>query len=154
MSKKIIYPPAGYNFAVAIAPSTSLIDSSFARISGIGMSRQTEEIIEGGGNNRHYRLPLGITFEPLVLERGFAYKNSAFGQWCYDTITMKGNAISTKQIIVHLLDHNPNSNGPLMSWAFFDCYPLKWRLSELNAKESVLAIETMELAYAYFSPVQ
>lgn len=168
--QQLYYPPAGFNFSVTFALSTATVtkasiqamssqlvstsaDNGFAKVSGIGMNRQTEEIMEGGTNNRKYRLPTGISYDNLVLERGFAYKDSALGTWCYNALTLPSSKLETRQVVVHLLPNAEDRTTPLMSWAFFDCFPVKWKLSEFNAKESVLAIETLELAYSYFSPI-
>jgi phage tail-like protein len=168
--QQLFYPPAGFNFSVSFALSSATItkasiqamasqlvstsaDNGFAKVSGIGMNRQTEDIMEGGTNNRRYRLPTAITYDNLVLERGFAYRDSGLGAWCYNALTLPSGKLETRQVVVHLLPNAEDRSAPLMSWAFYDCYPLKWKLSDLNAKESVLAIETLELAYSYFSPI-
>ena len=36
---------------------------------------------------------------------------------------------------------------PVSGWLFIKAYPVKWSTSDLNAKESSVLIDTMELAY-------
>jgi phage tail-like protein len=74
---------------------------------------------------------------------------SNLGSWCYDSLTMPLSKIETKVVIVTLLDYD--SETQIMAWAFYDCYPVKWTISEFKSMESVLAIETLEIAYSYFS---
>jgi len=40
-----------------------------------------------------------------------------------------------------------------MTWNIVNCYPVKWNVDDLNAEENKLAIETIELAYNYFTLV-
>lgn len=149
-----IIPPIGYNFSVSLWPVTgnpnAKKDNYFQKVSGIGGSLQVEQITEGGVNDRYYNLPTGVRFDNLVLERGLAAKNSELGQWCYDTLTMSGNKVEIRGLVVQLLDHDAKKE--VMAWTFFNCYPVKWRLSDLQAKESVLAIETLEICYSSFGP--
>jgi phage tail-like protein len=47
-----------------------------------------------------------------------------------------------------------NEKGQLtISWAFINAYPVKWSVSELNAMENSIAMETLEFAYSYFQKV-
>jgi phage tail-like protein len=43
------------------------------------------------------------------------------------------------------------STAPLMVWNVVGAYPVRWEVSEFNAEESKLAIETIELKYRYFT---
>ena len=63
------------------------------------------------------------------------------------TTTDFSRPIQLRDVLLHLL----NANGEaLATWTFQDAYPVKWSLSDLKAQESVLAIETLELAYSTF----
>ena len=54
------------------------------------------------------------------------------------------------QIVVSLL----NKEGkPVKSWKFIDVYPVKIQISDLNAKENSLVIETLEMVYKYSQSV-
>ena len=39
---------------------------------------------------------------------------------------------------------------PLITWTFTNAYPVRWEVSPMNAMESAVFTETMELAYHYF----
>jgi len=45
-----------------------------------------------------------------------------------------------------------NEKGePLRTWKVAHAIPKKWLVSDLNANESAIVIETMELTYRYFT---
>ena len=48
---------------------------------------------------------------------------------------------------MHLLDAQHN---PLHGWTFANAYPVRWELGAFNAEENKVAVETIELAYAYW----
>lgn len=59
-------------------------------------------------------------------------------------------------LIVNLLhvkrqeSQNSENDEPLMSWKVINAWPKKWSVSEFNAEQNSLAIESMELNYSYF----
>lgn len=141
------YPPVGFRFSVRFA-SNSDADASFAEVSGISAEVTTEEVIEGGENRFKHRLPLHVSYPPLVLKRGVAVSNSPLVKWVYNTIDLGFNApIIPRDLTVHLLDE---SNKPLLSWTFENAFPIKYEISGLKADSNQLAIETIELSYKRF----
>jgi phage tail-like protein len=50
-------------------------------------------------------------------------------------------------IIIKLLNEK---HEPLLTWNIVHAYPVKWSVSDFNAEESKLVIETLELNYNYF----
>jgi phage tail-like protein len=57
------------------------------------------------------------------------------------------SGIEPKLVHVHLLDAERN---PLHGWTFANAYPVRWELGAFNAEENKVAVETIELAYAYW----
>jgi phage tail-like protein len=56
--------------------------------------------------------------------------------------------IQPKDIMVSLLNEK---HEPLMSWNIVQAYPKKWGMADLNAEQSAIAIESIELQYQYFT---
>jgi phage tail-like protein len=52
------------------------------------------------------------------------------------------------QVIITLL--NP-SHEPLKTWKVHRAWPRKWAVSDLNAGENSLVVETLELSYSFFT---
>ena len=127
-------------------------DYSFQEVTGLEAEVEVEEIIEGGLNDHTHRLPKRIKYKNLVLKRGIVEKDSALIKWGSKTSLYEGflnSSIKTEDILISLL--NPkNSEEHLMKWSVKSAYPVKCSFSKLDAKESALLIETMELAFQSF----
>ena len=50
-----------------------------------------------------------------------------------------------------LLNEN---HEPLEAWNFVKAYPVKWSISNFNAQGNELVVETIELAYQYFTRME
>ncbi|GHV31689.1 hypothetical protein FACS1894177_06750 [Bacteroidia bacterium] len=118
------------------------IEARFQDVGGIGAELETEAVKEGGENRFTHTLPTRTKFPPLVLKRALHALPSHIVKWAEDAIYHFD--FQLHQVVVSLLDENLD---PLKSWTFIDAYPTKIQISDLNAKESGLVIETLELAY-------
>jgi phage tail-like protein len=145
---KYIDPPVSYNFAVGFGSvnATPLEDTYFSEISGITAELDVEEKREGGQNDWVYHLPKGSKGSRITLKRGLASINSVLISWCFDTIHFDKTQVVPKQMVISLLDKNPNE--PRMTWAFYNVLPVKWSMADFNAKESNVAIESIELVFS------
>jgi phage tail-like protein len=144
------YPATGYYYAVRLASAAVTDhDASFKEVSGLAMELAVEELGEGGENRFKHRLPTGAKYTNLVLKRGLVVESSPFFQWCSTTI--QGNlvkAIVPSGILVALLDEN---GAPLRTWSVVNAWPVKWSVSDFNAMDGQVVIETLEIAYQYFN---
>ncbi|MGB1450867.1 MAG: phage tail protein, partial [Marinirhabdus sp.] len=57
---------------------------------------------------------------------------------------------SPTDLTVKLLNE---AHEPLITWNVVHAYPVKWDVGDFNAEENKLVIETIELAYNYFTLV-
>ena len=141
------YPPSAFHFKVTFGGITSAADASFQEVSGIGAKIDTEEVAEGGENTFVHMLPRKVTHTNLVLKRGIAGIDSELVKWCQDTVLGGFQRIEPKLVHVHLLDAK---QAPLHGWAFANAYPVNWVLGAFDAVKNQVAVETIELAYAYW----
>lgn len=143
-----IQPPPSFNFRVTFDSITSLLsqDAYFQEVTGIGANISYEEVREGGSNDWVYYLPQEITYQNLVLKRGLASFTSDLILWCFTTLGSAGSMVLPRNIVVSLL--KPDGMSSYMNWFFFNAYPVNWSVSDFNAKESELAIETIEIKYS------
>ena len=161
MSSKLYYPPAGFHFDVRILGKndakeiitskigmTPNIDGKFSEVSGISYELQQESYHEGGENRFVYHLPKAVQYSPLTLKRGLVSSSSALGKWIADT-TSNGftSPVELKHILVMLLD---DENIPLLGWLFINAYPVKWQVSNMNAMQNEIMVETAEFSYHRF----
>lgn len=124
------------------------LDIRFQKVSGLSAEVETEPVGEGGQNLYTQRLPKGVRYNNLVLERGLVVGPplNVVGS----PLSLEFNAamslfkFSTSNVLVTLLGED---KLPLAAWLFLKAYPVKWSTSDLNASEPALLIETLELAY-------
>jgi len=139
-------PPVGFHFKVEFVGIGSNNDTRFQSVTGLTVQYDTENYKEGGQNRYEHKLPTRTTFpEAAVFKRGLL-TDSAVINWCMETF--KARIIKTATVIVTLLNEQ---HQPLKTWNLSGAYPRKWSVAEFNAQENNLAIETLELNYAYFT---
>jgi phage tail-like protein len=125
-------------FAGGVIPNP--VDIRFQKVSGLSAEVETEPLSEGGQNLYTQKLPTGIKYGNLVLERGMVIGSPLNLEF---NATMSLFKFATSNVLVTLLSE---SKLPLAAWLFIKAYPVKWSTSDLSA-EPGLVIDTMELAY-------
>jgi phage tail-like protein len=138
------YPLTSFYFHVAISGAGGA-DAAFQEVSGLGSEWDVEEVREGGENAFVHRLPTRVKRQNLVLKRGAVDHETALFVWCAKTFEQGlGARIIRNNIVVKLLDPD---GAPVLKWSFWGAWPVKLDISGFNAKESEVAIETLEFAY-------
>lgn len=136
-------PIIGMRFGVLFLAGGVLpnpLDIRFQKVSGLSVEVETEPVNEGGQNLYTQRLPKGIKYNNLVLERGMVIGSPLNLEF---NATMSLFKFATSNVLVTLLAED---KSPLAAWLFLKAYPVKWSTSDLAA-EPALVIDTMELAY-------
>ncbi|WP_423147186.1 phage tail protein [Rubrolithibacter danxiaensis] len=144
----LIYPPPGFHFLVVIEmfPQTPQ-DFRFQSVSGLSVNISTESVAEGGENRFKHQLPELPQFNKLVLKRGL-FTGSFISSWCKAAI--ENFEFDPKNILISLLN---DKHIPVAVWHVFNAYPVKVDISEFNAEQNTLVVETLELAYQYYRPM-
>ena len=161
---KNTYPAVGFNFRVTSSDANfglgtiseltgfelNQTDASFQSVTGISASLGTSPYKALGSNNRQIVLPETVTYSNLELTRGIVKKDSNIGKWCNGFLTddQWWYFVSRKTINVFLLDNN--SNDILLTWTFFNCYPIEINIDPFDAMGGNYAVETMKLTYSHF----
>lgn len=139
MSEPIIGMRFGVLFmAGGVIPNP--LDIRFQKVSGLSAEVETESVSEGGQNLYTQKLPKGIKYNNLVLERGMVTGSPLNVEF---NAAMSQFKFVTSNVLVTLLGED---KIPLAAWLFIKAYPVKWATSDLNA-EPALMIDTLELAY-------
>lgn len=137
------YPPLGFHFKVEIANIKG--EFQFQSVTGLTVDLDTEEIAEGGENRFKHKLPVRTKYPNLVLKRGLVI-NSEFIKWCSNA--MVNFEIKPADVTINLLNEE---HEPLITWNVVHAWPVKWSLTDFNAEESKVVIESIELTYHYFN---
>jgi phage tail-like protein len=145
------YPPVGFHFIVVFedlgtkADDQKELDHQFQSVSGLSVDIETEEIAEGGENRFKHKFPVKTKYPNLVLKRGMLI-DSKIIDWCKDAI--ENFEFKPVNLTVKLLN---GDHQPLISWNVVHAYPVKWSVEDFNAQESKVVVESIELAYNYFT---
>lgn len=138
------YPPPGFYFRVEFNFSKNKHDTSFQSVSGLTVEYDIESYKEGGENRFEHKLPGRTKYTDLVLKRGFL-TDSEIIKWCLDAF--RNRVFTPADVTVSLL----NEKGePLKVWSVVHAWPKKWSVSDFNAGENSVVVETLELSYRYF----
>jgi phage tail-like protein len=135
------YPYPSYNFRVAInnyEPDGKAISASFTEVSGLQVEITPIEYRDGT-DDTGMRKGRGQRKHPvIVLKRGIS-GHMRFWEWINRAIT--GDA-DRQEGYIALLDEDRNE---VMRWLFKNAWPTKYTGPTLNAKENLVAVETLEL---------
>jgi len=140
------YPPVGFHFKVEVLGlPANANDVRFTEVSGLSVEMSTEEIVEGGENRFVQKFPVRAKYPELVLKRGLL-THSEITSWIRQCV--EDFDIQPKNIDISLLNEE---HQPLMTWHVVNAYPTKWSVSDLNASNNAVVIETLQFFYQYFS---
>ena len=139
------YPPWGFYYKVEFSISQDTNDARFQTVSGLGVEYDYESFKEGGENRFEHKLPVRTKYSDMVLKRGMLADSTVI-KWFLDAF--RNREFKPSDVNVVLM----NEKGtPLRTWKVTHAIPKKWMVSDLNANENSVVIETLELTYRYFT---
>lgn len=139
------YPPPGFHFKVEIVGFASENEMRFSEAGGLSMEVGTEEVPEGGENRFVQKYPVRGKYPDLVLKRGLLVGSEVI-DWIDKCINKSD--VTPKTIYVKLLNAE---HMPLLTWNLVNAYPTKWGVSDFNASNSTVVIESIQFYYQYFT---
>lgn len=144
------YPPVGFHFRVEFTflPSESK-DARFQEVSGLGAELGVEEVVEGGENRFTHRLPTYAKYSNLILKRGLL-ADSELIDWCKNAIENFEFEPATVNVTLLNEQHQPLAD----TYSFVNAWPVKWTVSDLKAQDNSIVVETLEIAYNYFTRIK
>ncbi|GJQ22232.1 glycerol acyltransferase [Candidatus Brocadia sapporoensis] len=139
------YPPWGFYYQVKFGISQNKNDARFQTVSGLSVEYDMEEYKEGGENRFVHKLPVRTKYADLALKRGMLTDSEVI-KWFLNAF--RDREFKPTEVSIILM----NEKGePLRTWNVVNAIPRKWVISDLNASENSVVIETMELSYRYFT---
>jgi phage tail-like protein len=137
---------AVFFFAAAVIPNP--LDIRFQRVSGLSTRVETELMKPGGKNLTAKHVPKRLTYENLVLERGFVV-GSPLNIQLNDV--MNEFKFFRSDVLVTLFNE---AAVPISAWMFKEAFPVRWATADLNAQEDRILIDTLELCYSRMMTVR
>jgi phage tail-like protein len=116
------------------------INVVFTELSGVQGEIEVTPYKEGGVNHQAHMLPGPAKFGNVVLKRGMASDNGFF-EWFSKIVS---GTVERRDVTITMYRNN---GKPLHAWKLEKAFPCKWSAPNFNAKEGVIAIETVELAH-------
>jgi len=139
------YPPWGFYYKVDFSISKNTDDARFQTVSGLSVEYDYETFKEGGENRFEHKLPVRTKYADMVLKRGMLTDSEVI-KWFLSAFRDREFTPSDLNVILM------NEKGdPLQTWKVAHAIPKKWLVSDFNANENSVVIETMELTYRYFT---
>jgi phage tail-like protein len=129
-------PYRGFSYLVEFDGVQS---AGFSRVKGLMRETRYESYREGGLNDYEHKLATLTVYGPLILERGLA--DTSLWDWHDDVV---GGTIQRKKISVILQDE---SGAEVWRWHADGAFPVKWSVSDLDAANSQVTIESVEFAH-------
>jgi phage tail-like protein len=139
------YPPVGFHFKVEFLGVSNDNDIRFQTVSGLSIEYDVESFKEGGENRFEHKLPVRSKYPDLSLKRGLLTDSQVI-RWCLDAF--QNRIFRPLQVNVTLLN---DQHGPLKTWQIQRAWPKKWSISDFNAQENSVVVESLELSYNYFT---
>jgi phage tail-like protein len=139
------YPPVGFHFKVEFSGIGNDNDCRFQSVSGLNVEFDTESFKEGGENRFEHKLPGRTKYPDLSLKRGMLTDSEVI-KWCLKAFQQR--EFKPADVYVTLL--NEKHSG-IKTWHFRKAWPRKWSVSDFNAQENTVVVETLELSYTYFT---
>jgi phage tail-like protein len=112
----------------------------FSECSGLGLEVQVQDYPEGGKNDALHKLPSRSTQTNVVLKRGVVDRR--LFDWLFRHTR---GAVSPRAVSVRVL--HPDTAAVAAEFRLTAAFPCKWTGPELNAAQSNVAVETLELCH-------
>lgn len=131
---------------IALSTAGMRTMAAFSEVSGLEVSMEVEDYAAGGFNDAVLKFPGRTKWSNLVMRRGLLAKRDPMDRsdlWSWYEAYLDGHGVRKDGIIV-LLDER---RRPKLTWSFRRGLPLKWSGPTLNAAQSQIAIESIEIAH-------
>jgi phage tail-like protein len=135
-------PYRSYRFSIEI---DGITEAYFTEVTGIEASYDVIEFRSGDLSGMAWKLP-GLVNNPVVTLKQGTTDNLEIYEWFKGEPGMSGG-VERKDVTIKAVDE---TNAELAVWTFYDAWPCKYTVSDFNASESAVVIETLEMAYEGF----
>ncbi|MDD4802450.1 MAG: phage tail protein [Syntrophomonas sp.] len=135
-------PYRSYRFSVEI---DGITEAYFTEVTGIEVSYDVIEFRSGDLSGNAWKMP-GLVNNPIITLKQGVTDNMEIYEWIKGEPGMAG-AIERKDVTIKAIDE---SSAELAVWTLYDAWPSRYVVSDFNASESKVLIETLEIAYEGF----
>ena len=142
------YPFTTFNFEIDVTLEDSadrMCRAAFAECDGLELTMEVKTIREGGNNGVQHRLTGPAAYGTLTLKRGMT---SSFDLWRWvERLQGQPSLRADARVVVLSADRQVRQ----ATFALRRCLPVKLKAPALNAREGMVAVEELQVAYESFS---
>jgi phage tail-like protein len=122
----------------------------FQSVSGLQVTVQTEDLVEGGQNGFTRKLPSRMEWPNIVLSRGLIQSDNLF-DWISKTsgegFAASGNKLQRCTGAITALGQDGTR---LRAWNLANCFPVRWKGPEFNVTSNDALSEELEITHEGF----
>ena len=149
-------PVLSYNFQISLLDSSSSLatvtttivlssvigpsDAGFSECTGLEMSLEVQDHMAGGNNGTVLKFPTRVKWNNITLKKGMT-SNTVLWDWFYGFVEGRGKR-KDGLIMLQNEKHEPHT-----VWGFRRGLPLRYAGPQLNAGQSNVAIESIEIVH-------
>jgi phage tail-like protein len=137
-------PFTAFNFAVEInvpGVSSKVCSAAFSECDGLDMTMEVKTIREGGNSSTQYRMAGPVAYGQLSLKRGMT---GTFDLWDWFNATLNNARLrADAEVVIFAGDGRTERARFILT----RCLPVKVKAPSLNAKDGMIAIEELQIAY-------
>ncbi len=145
-------------FAASTGVNESLL-GAFSEVSGLEASMEHKVVRQGGVNYGARMLTGPVSFGTVILKRGVARSQTLWRWWSMvagadDVADGRPIAANRSDVLIGLIalaaakdPKAPASRSIAMGWRLKNAMPVKFRVGDLNAKGSDVAVEELHLVH-------
>lgn len=144
------FPFTTFNFAIEIqlpdvqGVSQPLCNGAFSECDGLEISFDVKTIREGGNNARQIRLTGPATLGQLTLKRGMT-RNADL--WAWVANVQQNPGLRAEATVVMFNSERGTESDVRARFVLSRCLPVKIKAPALNAKDGLVAVEELQVAY-------
>lgn len=138
---------------IALSSAGMRTMAGFSEITGLEVAMEVEDYAAGGINDRVLKFPGRMKWSNLVFKRGLVAKRDPLDgsdMWTWFQSYLEGRGVRKDGLII-LQNQN---REPQIVWSFRRGLPLRWTGPALNAGQSSVAIENVEIAHEGITKVK
>lgn len=137
------HPFTAFNFSIelTVAGGPPVCSASFSECDGLELNQEVKTVREGGNNGVQIRMAGPTSYGTLTLKRGLT---SSFELWDWFERVQTTPSVRADATVVLLAEDRTSERA---RWILHGCLPLKLKAPPLNAKDGMVAVEELQVAY-------
>jgi phage tail-like protein len=137
------YPFTAFNFSIelTVAGRQPACNAAFAECDGLELNQEIKTIREGGNNGVQPRFAGPTTYGNLTLKRGLT---ASFDLWDWFERSQRDPSLRASAAVALLAQ---DGTTELARFVLQGCRPIKLKAPPLNAKDGMVAVEELQVAY-------